>query len=209
MMQDKRDENIIRVLVLGTRPGLLENFFGVIANTARLGIELADLRGQCWRIFRGSGGHRLDGFALAREDIVELRLQRSELRTVAALNRALIRRLIEKHRRLFELIEEKNHRTEQQDEKLHGHFHDRVEKQTDPARAQRTAGEITLHLRLIGAKIRERKKETAEDARPECVAPGRIDRKIDGLKFSHFTSDREGVGERQVRRQSMNRDAKG
>ena len=87
-----------------------------------------------------------------------------ELRAIAALDRALISRLIEKDRRLLELIEEKDHHAEEQDEKLHRHFHDGVEEQADAAGAQRTAREIALHLRLIGAEIGERE----EKIRPEC-----------------------------------------
>ena len=100
------------------------------------------------------------------------------------------------------MIEEKNHRAEEEDEKLHRHFHDRVEEQTDPARAQRTAGEITLHLRLVGAEIRERKKEAAENPRPDSVAPGWVEGKIDRLEFSHFARDGERAAERQVIGQS-------
>src|ERR1700686_2850299 len=151
----------------------------------------------------------MHGVAFARKDIVELRLQRGELRAVAALNRALISRLIEKHGGLFELIEKKNHRAEEEDEKLHRHFHDRVEEQTDPARAQRTAGEITLHLRLVGAEIREREEEPAENPRPDSVAPGGIEGKIDRLEFSHFPRNGKGAAERQVVGQTVDRDAEG
>ena len=45
----------------------------------------------------------------------------------------------------------------------------RVEKQADTTRAQRTAGEITLHLRLVGAEVGKREKEAAENAGPERV----------------------------------------
>ena len=54
-----------------------------------------------------------------------------------------------------------------------GTFTIALKSKTDTAGAQRTAGEITLHLRLIGAEVGEREKETAENAGPEGVALGR------------------------------------
>ena len=74
-----------------------------------------------------------------------------------------------------------------------GTFTISVEKQTEPARAQRTAREISLHLRLVGAEIGEREKKAAKNAGPKRVAPVRIDREIDRLEFSHFAGDRERV----------------
>ena len=72
MMKNETDENVIGIFALRTRAGLLENFFGVVAEAARSPVELADLRGQSRRIFRG--GDRVHRVTFAREDIVELRL---------------------------------------------------------------------------------------------------------------------------------------
>ena len=65
-----------------------------------------------------------------------------------------------------------------------------LKMQTETAGGERTAGEIALHLRLIGPEIGEREKESAEQARPKSVAPLRIEREIDRVEFPHFPGDR-------------------
>src|SRR5688572_29426330 len=146
MMQDKGNENIIGVLALGARAGLDENLLRIVADDPSLRLQFVDLRGQLLRFRRGSFGHGLKCVAFPVEDIVELRLQSSQLRAVAALDRALISRLVKKDGRLFKLIKEKDHCAKEQDKELHRHFHQRVEKQANAAGTERIAREIALHL---------------------------------------------------------------
>src|SRR5438045_2497574 len=112
MLDYKRDEDIIGILALGTRAGLLEDFPGFVANSASARIELLKIGGGCLR----SGG--LEQFAFLLKDAIELRLKFVQLRAVTALDGALITGLIEKDRWLFELIEKKDHRAEKQDQEL-------------------------------------------------------------------------------------------
>src|SRR5439155_18612704 len=88
---------------------------------------------------------------------------------------------IEINRRLFELVEQENHCSQQQNEKLHRHFHNCIEKKTESAGGYRPVGEIPLNLRLVGAEIRECQKKSAKDSRPKRVAPIRVQREIDRL----------------------------
>src|SRR5687767_6804785 len=122
---------------------------------------------------------------------------------VTVLDRALVSRLVEKERWLLELIEKKNHRAEQQDEELHRHLHDGVKDQADAARAERTARQIPLHLRLIGAEIGERKEKAAQNSRPDGVTRVRIERKVYRLKLSHLTGDRKRIGKGEIGRQTI------
>ena len=77
---------------------------------------------------------------------------------------------IEKQRRLLELIEDKNQDAEQQDAELHRDFAHGVEHEAEPAFAQRRAGNVALHLRLVGAEIGQHQKCSAEQSRPKSVA---------------------------------------
>jgi len=85
---------------------------------------------------------------------------------------------VEEHRGAFKLVEDEQERAEQEDEELHRNLQERIGHQTEAAFAQRGAADVSLHLRLVGAEIREREKQTAEQAGPKRVAPGRIERKI-------------------------------
>ena len=134
------------------------------------------------------------------EDVIELRLQRRQLRRIATLHGTLVRRLIEINGRFFELIKHEDDRTEQQNEKLHWHFHSGIEKQPETTLFERASREISLHLRLIRPEIGKREKKTANQARPECVALVGINRKIDRLKFAHFARNRERASKREIGR---------
>src|SRR5256714_7152993 len=185
MLKDEGDEDVIRILALGIGAGLLEDFLGFITNGASAGIQLLD---------RGIGRRGLQELAVADEDVIELRLELVQLRAKTALNRALVAGLIEKDRRLFELVEKKDHRAQKQNEKLHRHFHEGIEEQTDPGSAERISGEIALDLRLVGPEIGEGEEKSAEDTGPKRIALRRIHRNIDGLQFSHPAGDVERVG---------------
>src|SRR5207245_10979689 len=87
---------------------------------------------------------------------------------------------------LLKLIKHDHERTEQQNKKLHRHFHHSVEKQSQATLLQRTPRQITLHLRLIRPEIGKREKEAANQARPKSVALVRLKRKMDRLQFSKF-----------------------
>src|SRR5262249_35560758 len=108
---------------------------------------------------------------------------------MAVFQCTLIGRLVEINRWLFELIKHENNRAEQQNEKLHRHLDDRVEKQSETTLFERAACEISLHLRLICSEIRQREKKAANQARPESVTLMRIDRETDRLQFVHFARD--------------------
>jgi hypothetical protein len=71
---------------------------------------------------------------------------------------------------LFKLIEDKHQNAQQQDAKLHRDFAHGVEHQAEPALAQRCAGNVALHLRLVGAEIGEHQKSSADQPRPKRVA---------------------------------------
>ena len=49
MLDDKRDKDIIGILALGIRAGLLEDFPGFVANAASARIELLKIGGGCLR----------------------------------------------------------------------------------------------------------------------------------------------------------------
>src|SRR4029453_4016465 len=112
------------------------------------------------------------------------------MRPIAALDRTLVRWLIEINRRLFELIKHENNRAKQENEKLQRHFHRGVEEQSETTLFERAPCEISLYLRLIRSEIGKREKKAADQPRPECIALVRIDREIDRLQFAHFASDR-------------------
>ena len=69
--------------------------------------------------------------------------------------------LVEENRGAFEGVEHEDQRSEQQDEELHRDLQERVEHQPEPALAEAAAADVTLHLRLIGAEVREREEEAA------------------------------------------------
>ena len=119
-------------------------------------------------------------------------------------DRAFISGTIKKERRLFELIKHEDHCAEQQDEELHRHFENRVEKEAEPARTKRIAGKVALNLGLIGPKIGKGEKESADETGPESVALMRIGRKIDRLKLAQFSGGEQRVIEGNLRGQLVN-----
>src|ERR671925_582955 len=128
----------------------------------------------------------MNGSALLGKNLIEFRLQCSQLRRVSVLQRPFVRRLIEINRRLFELIKHENNRAEQQDEKLHRHFYYCVEKQSETTLFKRAARKISLYLGLVRSEIRQRQKKSADQARPERISLVRIEREIDAFQFAHF-----------------------
>src|SRR5438067_603491 len=66
-------------------------------------------------------------------------------------------------------------RAQQQDDELHRDLQHGVEHQAQTALAQRGAADVALHLRLVGAEVREREEQAAEHAGPHRVAPARIE----------------------------------
>ena len=131
---------------------------------------------------------------MGRVEIRFVGVQLSDRRRAAA---SLLRSRIEKHRRLFELVEDKDQHPEQQDEELHRDFAHGIEHQAQPAFAQRSAGKVTLHLRLVGAEIGQQQKYSAEQPGPERVALVDIDRKIHGVQFLKSAGQGQRVGEGQ------------
>ena len=81
-------------------------------------------------------------------------------------------RLVEEDRRRLELIEDEHQHAEQQDEELHRDLEHGVEHQAEPALAQRRPREVALHLRLVGAEVRQREEEAAEQARTRRCSGG-------------------------------------
>src|SRR5438046_1636589 len=69
----------------------------------------------------------------------------------------------------------------------------RAEDKPKSPRAQRSAREITLHLRLIGSEVGEREKKAAHNSGPESVTLVAVERKVDGLKLSEPACHREGM----------------
>src|ERR1700720_3965877 len=158
MTKDEGNKNIIGVLTLLAGARSVDDRFCIVTDLARARVQLLKLVAR-----QGARRSREQGAFLGK-NVVELRLQSIQLRTMPKGDRALISRLIEQYRRLFELIKKEHHCAEQQNEKLHRHLNDRIEKQPEPAGAERPTGEITLYLRLIRAEIRQGQEKPAENA---------------------------------------------
>src|SRR5262249_55253648 len=75
----------------------------------------------------------------------------------ARFNLLLIGRL-EEQRRPLKHIEHKHHRADEENEELHRYLCGRSEDQTQAALRDGAAGQIALHLALVGAKVGEREK---------------------------------------------------
>src|SRR3954464_11118267 len=117
MVKDERDEDIVGIFAFRIRPGLFQDLPGLVANSAGAGIELLHLIVPSRAICGGS-----EELAFLIEDIVKLLLKSAHLGSMTISKSTLIARLIEKDRRLFELIKEEDHRAEQQDEELLKHL---------------------------------------------------------------------------------------
>ena len=104
-------------------------------------------------------------------------------------------RLIEEHRRVgLGLIEHEQERSDHDDEELHRDFEDGVEHQPQSSFAQRRAADVALHLRLVGAEIGERQKQSAENPAPKGVTLFQVPRVVHRLQFSHRPGDMHRVG---------------
>ena len=176
LLEDKCDEHIIGVVRrragIGRRQGFFSRrayFLALLLRRSRLG-----------------KGHPGAGFVamvsgvqpvfdlLARlvVGVLKATFERLQLSAGVVLREILMRGRIEQQRRLLKLIEDKNQDAEQQDGKLHRDFAHGIEHQPQPAFAQRCAGKIALHLRLVGAEIGQHQKRPAEQSRPESVTLG-------------------------------------
>ena len=76
---------------------------------------------------------------------------------------------------------------DEENEELHRHFCHGVEQQAEPALRNRTAGEISLDLRLITAEIAQREERPVYQAAPEVVAIVPVKLQIDGVQLPHGT----------------------
>src|SRR5690606_11068995 len=101
------------------------------------------------------------------------------------------------NRRWFKLIKNEHQRAQQQDGKLHRDFQNRVEHQSQSAFPQRSACEITLHLRLIRAEIRQRQEQSAQQTSPDRVTLISIQREVHCFQFPHRSRDAQHVVETQ------------
>src|SRR5207248_696222 len=77
---------------------------------------------------------------------------------------------LEDDRRRHKKIKHEHHRTNEEDEELHGNLHECVEQQAEPALCDRFAGQISLHLALVATEVGEGKKATADEAAPKRIA---------------------------------------
>ena len=64
-----------------------------------------------------------------------------------------------------------------------------------PSRLSRSdaPGEVALNLRLVGAEVRQREKEAAQQARPEGVAPVHVNGEINALQLVKPAGQGQGV----------------
>ena len=113
---------------------------------------------------------------------------------------------VEEQRRRDELVEDEDHRADEEDEELHRHFDHAVDEQAEAALGDRRAGEVALDLRLVGAEVRERQERAADQARPEVVLRLRIELEVDRVEASHPSGHAERFDERDVLRQRVDGD---
>ncbi len=105
---------------------------------------------------------------------------------------------VEEERRGGELEEGEDHGPDEEDEELHRHFDHAVDQHAEPALLDRLAGEIALHLRLVAAEVRQRHQQAADEARPEVVRRGQIERKVDGVQPPHAPGHVQRVDDADV-----------
>ncbi|NJL24014.1 MAG: hypothetical protein HC902_01715 [Calothrix sp. SM1_5_4] len=132
-----------------------------------------------------------------------------ELRRALAREHLLDRHRIEKQRRRDELVEDEDHHPEKEDEKLHRHLEQAVGEQPEPTFGHRAPREITLHLRLIGAEIRQRKKKPAQNPRPEVVTVVEVEGEVDGVEPPHRARHAGGVEQTDTVGQQVEHGEKG
>ena len=126
--------------------------------------------------------------------------ERAELRPVCARARAFELHGVEEDGRLRELVEDEDHRAEEEDEELHRHLDHPVEEQAEPALRDRLARQVALHLRLVGAEVGEREEAAAEESRPEVVLVRDVEGEVDGVQAPELARDVRGFEEGDVRR---------
>ena len=100
---------------------------------------------------------------------------------------------VEEDGRQDELVEGEDHRPDEEDDELHRHLHQAVRQEAESALRDGGAREVSLHLRLVGAEIREREKEAADEARPEVVAAPRVEGEVDGVQPPEAPGDADRV----------------
>ena len=109
---------------------------------------------------------------------------------------------IEKDRRCFELVKGEEHRADEQDEKLHRDLHNPIQQQAEAALGDRLAGEVALHLRLVGAEVGELQEHPSQDAGPDVVAVVPVEAEIDRVEPSQLPGQvggfQQGDAVRQV-----------
>ena len=199
LREDEADKDVIGILDLRPRVGGGEGGLGFRAHRGGGGVgrnKFRAGRGLSRRIMAGAGGlpdgdlrlfHGVEGGVFF--------LQGAEHSAVGSGGVMRPLRAVEKDGGGLELVEDEDQRAEQQDEELHRDLQQRVEHEAEPALAQRGAADVALHLRLIGAEVGERQEESAEQAGPESVALGGIERKIHGLELAQGAGEVGGPGE--------------
>ena len=199
LFQNKRDEDIIGVVFLGDGISRRQRLPGL--RPERLGPLMCREHG---------GFRRLRVCAVPRrQPVVDLR----PLLVVGGVESGFDRaqsgarvtrgvghpgRAIEEDRRGLKLVENEDQRAEQQDEELHRDLQDRIEHEAETALPERGAGQVPLHLRLVGAEVGEGQEQAAEHPRPHGVAFVEIDGEIHRLQLVEASGDREGVGQAQA-----------
>ena len=215
IVQDKGDEDIIGVVRFELRIGVFQRFFHFAADRLDLFLLacrtalVAALIASAERPIRAHSLGHAAPVCFCAKTLIVTSLQSGELARLLALCRALVSGLVEKDRRLFELEENENHHPGEEDEELHRQLEHGIEKETEAAAGERTAGEIALDLRLVGPEIGEREKESAEQARPKSVALLRDRRRNRPRSACPFSRRRTPLRETTVRRQPMHDHSEG
>ena len=169
------------------------------------GGEVPLRRGDKRGVAAGAGGFPCGDFLLFR-DVQRgvFGFDRAEGGAVLAGGVAFPLDAVVENGRGLELVEHEHQRAEQQDEELHRNFEQSVEHEAEAALAQRRAAEVALHLRLVGAEIRERQEQAAEEAAPERVACVGVEGEVDRLEFPECAREFE-----RVRGQARDEDGEG
>ena len=109
-------------------------------------------------------------------------------------------RPVEEQGRRSELVHDEHHHPDEEDEELHRDLEQAVHQQASPTLGERTSGQIPLHLRLVGAEVRELYEEPAQQPRPErvpCVEP---QRRVHPLELPQRPGQRDAFPEGEPRR---------
>ena len=103
----------------------------------------------------------------------------------------------------MELVEDDEQEADGEDAELHRQLHEAVEHEPEARLRQRRAGQVALHLRLVGAEVGELHEEAAGQAAPDCVARVEARREVDDLHLAERATDGERVVERDRGRQAV------